>query len=165
MSVSLVINNVWQKKEKKSMRNEHRAVLCKRYKADRQSVGVGRRQTEEKKVLKAKDPDACSGGNLIALQWKVCHAKKTTTEKQKKGKADLTTVLHIRELPHLHMKLAVWFSFPTTKIKIQWFLPEVLCPFTIFLQPRPNLYQELRNIGARNMLQNFYMWHDIFASQ
>ena len=21
------------------------------------------------------------------------------------------------------------------------------------------------NIGARNMLQNFYMWHDIFASQ
>ena len=38
--------------------------------------------------------------------------KKTT--KKKKGKADLTTVLHIRELPHLHMKLTVWFSFPTT---------------------------------------------------
>ena len=36
---------------------------------------------------------------------------------QKKGKADLTTVLHIRELPHLHMKLAVWFSFPTTNNK------------------------------------------------
>ena len=27
---------------------------------------------------------------------------------------------YIRELPHLHMKLAVWFSFPTNKhIKIQ----------------------------------------------
>ena len=33
-----------------------------------------------------------------------------TTKKKReaeKGKADLTTVLHIRELPHLHMKLAV----------------------------------------------------------
>ena len=38
-------------------------------------------------------------------------------KKKKKGKADLTTVLHIRELPHLHMKLAVWFSFPTTNSK------------------------------------------------
>ena len=38
-------------------------------------------------------------------------------EEEKKGKADLTTVLHIRELPHLHMKLAVWFSFPTTNNK------------------------------------------------
>ena len=38
-------------------------------------------------------------------------------KKKKKGKADLTTVLHIRELPHLHMKLAVWFSFPTTNNK------------------------------------------------
>ena len=37
--------------------------------------------------------------------------------KKKKGKADLTTVLHIRELPHLHMKLAVWFSCPTTNNK------------------------------------------------
>ena len=37
--------------------------------------------------------------------------------KKKKGKADLTTVLHIRELPHLHMKSAVWFSFPTTNNK------------------------------------------------
>ena len=48
-------------------------------------------------------------------------------KKKKWGKADLTTVLRIRELPHLHMKLAVWFSFPTTNNKI----PEVLCPFTI----------------------------------
>ena len=38
-------------------------------------------------------------------------------KKKKKGKADLTTVLHIRELPHLHMKLTVWFSFPTTNNK------------------------------------------------
>ena len=45
------------------------------------------------------------------LQWQVCHAKK------KRKKADLTTVLHIRKLPHLHMKLAVWFSFPTTNNK------------------------------------------------
>ena len=36
---------------------------------------------------------------------------------RKKGKADLTTVLHIRELPHLHMKLVVWFSFPTINNK------------------------------------------------
>ena len=36
---------------------------------------------------------------------------------QKKGKVDLTTVLHIRELPYLHLKLAVWFSFPTTNNK------------------------------------------------
>ena len=49
------------------------------------------------------------------LQWQVCHA---TKKKKKKGKADLTTVLHIGELPHLHMKLAVWFSFPTTNNKI-----------------------------------------------
>ena len=49
------------------------------------------------------------------LQWQVCHAKKK--KKRKKGKADLTTVLHIREVPHLHMKLAVWFSFPTTNNK------------------------------------------------
>ena len=38
-------------------------------------------------------------------------------KKKRKGKADLTIVLHIRELPHLHMKLAVWFSFPTTNNK------------------------------------------------
>ena len=43
--------------------------------------------------------------------------KKKKEKKKKKGKADLTTVLHIRELPHLHMKLAVWFSFPTTNNK------------------------------------------------
>ena len=40
-------------------------------------------------------------------------------KKKKKGKVDLTTVLHIRELPHLHMKLTVWFSFPTTNNKNQ----------------------------------------------
>ena len=46
------------------------------------------------------------------------HAKKKKKKKKKKkGKADLTAVLHIRELPHLHMKLAVWFSFPTTNNK------------------------------------------------
>ena len=50
------------------------------------------------------------------LQWQVCHAKKKK-KKKKKGKADLTIVLHIRELPHLHMKFAVWFSFPTTNNK------------------------------------------------
>ena len=43
--------------------------------------------------------------------------KKKKKKKKKKGKADLTTLLHIRELPHLHMKLAVWFSFPTTNNK------------------------------------------------
>ena len=43
--------------------------------------------------------------------------KKKKKKKKKKGKADLTIVLHIRELPHLHMKLAVWFSFPTTNNK------------------------------------------------
>ena len=65
---------------------------------------------------------------ILSLQWQVCHAKKKKKEKEKKGhakkkkkkkkgKADMTTVLHIRELPHLHMKLAVWFSFPTTNNK------------------------------------------------
>ena len=45
-------------------------------------------------------------------------AKNTKTKKEeKKGKADLITILHIRELPHLHMKLAVWFSFPITNNK------------------------------------------------
>ena len=29
---------------------------------------------------------------------------KKKKKKKKKGKADLTTVSHIRELPHLHMK-------------------------------------------------------------
>ena len=43
--------------------------------------------------------------------------KKKKKKRKEKGKADLTTVLHIRELPHLHMKLAVWFSFPTTNNK------------------------------------------------
>ena len=42
---------------------------------------------------------------------------KKKKEEEKKGKADLTAVLHIRELPHLHMKLAVWFSFPATNNK------------------------------------------------
>ena len=51
--------------------------------------------------------------NLITMAGMPCQKKK----KKKKGKADLTTVLHIRELPHLHMKLAVWFSFPTTNNK------------------------------------------------
>ena len=54
---------------------------------------------------------------FLLLQWQVCHAKKKKKKKKNKGKADLTTVLHIRELPHLHMKLAVWFSFPTTNNK------------------------------------------------
>ena len=43
--------------------------------------------------------------------------KKKKRRRKKKGKADLTTVLHIRELPHLHMKLAHWFSFLTTNNK------------------------------------------------
>ena len=38
-------------------------------------------------------------------------------KRRREKKADLTTVLHIRELSHLHMKLAVWFSFPTTNNK------------------------------------------------
>ena len=46
-----------------------------------------------------------------------CQNKKNKKKEEKKGKADRTTVLHIRELPHLHMKLAVWFSFPTTNNK------------------------------------------------
>ena len=51
----------------------------------------------------------------ITMAGMPCQKKKK--KKKKKGKADLTTVLHIRELPHLHMKLAVWFSFPTTNNK------------------------------------------------
>ena len=43
--------------------------------------------------------------------------KKKKKKGRKQGMADLTTVLHIRELPHLYMKLAVWFSFPTTNNK------------------------------------------------
>ena len=42
---------------------------------------------------------------------------KKKKKKKEEKKADLTTVLHIRELPHLRMKLAVWFSFPTTNNK------------------------------------------------
>ena len=42
---------------------------------------------------------------------------KKKKKKKKKARADLTTLLHIRELPHLHMKLAVCFSFPTTNNK------------------------------------------------
>ena len=42
----------------------------------------------------------------ITMAGMPCQKKK---KKKKKGKADLTIVLHIRELPHLHMKLAVWF--------------------------------------------------------
>ena len=51
----------------------------------------------------------------ITMAGVPCQKKKKKEEE--KGKADLTTVLHIRELPHLHMKLAVWFSFPTTNNK------------------------------------------------
>ena len=43
--------------------------------------------------------------------------QQTNKQNKTKGKADLTTVLHIRELPHLNMKLAVLFSFPTTSNK------------------------------------------------
>ena len=47
--------------------------------------------------------------------------KKKKKKEEEKGKADLTTVFHIRELPHLHtMKLAVWFSFPTTNSSFVW---------------------------------------------
>ena len=100
------------------------------------------------------------------VNYNVRYAMPKKKKRQKKGKADLTTVLHIRELSHLHMKLAVWFSFSTTNNKNPMISFLKSCVhLQLFLQPRPNLYQELRNIGARNMLQNFYMWHDIFASQ
>ena len=52
-----------------------------------------------------------------AMQKKKKKKRKRKEKKKKKGKADLTTVLHIRELPHLHMKLAVWLSFPITNNK------------------------------------------------
>ena len=48
---------------------------------------------------------------------KTTTTKKKKKRRRKKARQDLTTVLHIRELPHLHMKLAVWFSFPTTNNK------------------------------------------------
>ena len=51
--------------------------------------------------------------SMIAMAGMPCQKKE-----EKKGKTGLTTVLHIRELPDLHMKLAVWFSFPTTNNKI-----------------------------------------------
>ena len=52
----------------------------------------------------------------ILLQSQVRHAKKTKTKTKKpQGRPDCC--LHIRQLPHLHMKLAVWFSFPTTNNK------------------------------------------------
>ena len=53
----------------------------------------------------------------MPCQKKKKKKKEEEEEEKKKGKADLTTVLHIRELPHLHMKLAVWFSFPTSSNK------------------------------------------------
>ena len=55
----------------------------------------------------------CTVPCRITMAGMPCQKKR----RKKKGKADLTTVLHIRELPHLHMKLAVWFSFPTTNNK------------------------------------------------
>ena len=51
------------------------------------------------------------------LNYNGRYAMREKKEEEEKGKADLTTVLHIRELPHLHMKLAVWFSFPITNNK------------------------------------------------
>ena len=45
-------------------------------------------------------------------------------EEKKKGKADLTTVLHIIELPHLHMKLAIWFSFPFCMFHSNWVISD-----------------------------------------
>ena len=55
---------------------------------------------------------------IITMAGMPCQKKtKKEEEEEKKGKADLTTVLHIRELRHLYMKLAVWFSFPTTNNK------------------------------------------------
>ena len=43
--------------------------------------------------------------------------KKKEKKRRRKKKAVLNTVLHIRELPHSQMKLAVWFSFPATNNK------------------------------------------------
>ena len=54
---------------------------------------------------------------FITMAGMPCQKKKRRRRRKKKGKADLTAVLHIRELPHLHMKLAVWFSFQTTNNK------------------------------------------------
>ena len=42
--------------------------------------------------------------------------KKKKKKKKRQGRPDYCFT-HIRELPHLHMKLAVWFSFPTTNNK------------------------------------------------
>ena len=55
---------------------------------------------------------------LITMAGMPCQKKKKKKKRRrKKRQGRLTTVLHIRELPHLHMKLAVWFSFPTTNNK------------------------------------------------
>ena len=62
--------------------------------------------------------EANSKSHDITMAGMPCQKKKKKKkEEEEEKKADLTTVLHIRELPHLHMKLAVWFSFPTTNNK------------------------------------------------
>ena len=68
--------------------------------------------------LRFEDSTGVELHNKITMAGMPCPPPPPKKKKKKKGKADLT-ILHIRKLPHLHMKLAVWFSFPTTNNKNQ----------------------------------------------
>ena len=89
---------------------------------------------------------------------------------QKKKEEEITmadlTVLHIRELPHLHMKLAVWFSFPTTNNKDpmipSWSLVSI---YNYSFNPHQIFTKNFEILELEICSKIFYMWHDIFASQ
>ena len=87
---------------------------------------------------------------------------KKKKKKKKKKKADLTTVLHIRELPHLHMKLAVWFSFPTTNNKNpmipSWSLVSI---YNYSFNPDQIFTKNFEKLELEICSKIFYMWHDI----
>ena len=58
-----------------------------------------------------------SPSHSITMAGMPSQNKTKKKKKKRRKKADLTTVLHIGELRHLHMKLAVWLSIPTTNNK------------------------------------------------
>ena len=95
------------------------------------------------------------------LQWQVCHTKK---KKKRQGRPDYCFT-HKRVASFAYeISCLVLFSNHKQQKSNDSFLKSCV-HLQLFLQPRPNLYQELPKTGARNMLQNFYMWHDIFGSQ
>ena len=88
--------------------------------------------------------------------------KKKKKKKRRRKKADLTTVLHIGELPHLHMKVAVWLSIPTTNNKNPM-IPScsLVSIYNYSFHPDQIFTKNFENLELEICSNFFYMWNDI----